>query len=74
MLYTIVDKDIAENAGFRPSGHLVYDGKMVLNENELRTNGSDISDIANRMGGVLLTRHEAIETIKHSNNSKQENK
>ena len=47
---------------------------MVLNENELRTKGSDISDIANRMGGVLLTRHEAIETIKHSNNSKQENK
>ena len=74
MLYTIVDKTIAENAGFRPSGHLVFDGKMVLNENELRTKGSDISDIANRMGGVLLTRDEAIETIKRSNNSKQENK
>lgn len=74
MLYTIVDKAIAENAGFRPSGHLVFDGKMVLNENELRTKGSDISEIANRMGGVLLTRHEAIETIKRSNNRKQENK
>lgn len=74
MLYTIVDKFTAENAGFRPSGHLVFDGKMVLNENELRTKGSDISDIANRMGGVLLTRHDAIETINHSNNSKQENK
>ena len=74
MLYTIVDKFIAEIAGFRPSGHLGFDGKMVLNENELRTKGSDISDIAYSMGGVLLTRHEAIETIKRSNNSKQENK
>lgn len=74
MLYTIVDKFTAENAGFRPSDHLVFDGKMVLNENELRTKGSDISEIANRMGGVLLTRHDAIETIKRSNNSKQENK
>lgn len=74
MLYTIVDKDIAENAGFRPSGHLVFDGKMVLNENELRTKGSDISDIANRMGGVLLTRDESVETIKRSINNKQENK
>ena len=74
MLYTIVDKFTAENAGFRPYGHLVFDGKMVLNENELRTKGSDISEIANRMGGVVLTRDEAVETIKHSNNSKQENK
>ena len=74
MLYTIVDKAIAENAGFRPSGHLVFDGKMVLNENELRTKGSDISDIANRMGGVLLTRDEAVNTIKRSINNKQENK
>ena len=72
MLYTIVDKDIAENAGFRPSGHLVFDGKMVLNENELRTKGSDISDIAYSMGGVLLTRDDAVETINRSINNKQE--
>lgn len=65
MKYAIVDADKAEAAGINLAFHRVYDGKTVLNENELlmlgRARGMSNLEMAQELGaeemlGRLATR------------------
>lgn len=64
MLYTIIDKDKGEQHGFRAVTHRIIKGKMILNENDLRRLGEDITSVATMLEGEILTHSELINKIK----------
>lgn len=64
MLYSIVDKNKAEDEGFKAILHQCTEDKMILNENELRKVDSDIEAAAHFLGGVILTNSEIREELK----------
>lgn len=64
MIYAIINKDMAANAGFQENTHNVYDSMMIVNENELRKLGGDINDVATSLGGYLMTNSEMKEWIR----------
>jgi len=66
MRYSIIDTKKGEAAGFARLTHRLLDGgdTMIVNENELRRLGSDITGIAKELGGEILTLSELQNTIK----------
>lgn len=68
MLYTIIDKDRGEQNGFRSVNHRIIRSKMILNENDLRKLGEDITTVAQMLGGVIMTHSELINQIKQYRN------
>ncbi len=66
MLYSIIDTQKGEIAGFSPVAHvLIQNGeKMIVNENELRMIDDNIEYAAQTLGGEILTLAE-VKNIKN---------
>lgn len=74
MKYVIADRKKAEEYGFSPVTHtLTGQGTMmVLNENELMRINGDANVAASILGGVLISRAEAMEYTNKISNNKEE--
>lgn len=69
MKYTIVPKENAEAAGFSALTHRVVNNgtEMVLNENELLRIGNDVQEIAQSLGGELMSYAQTVNYINNHN-------
>ena len=70
MLYAIINTKKGEEQGFLKLSHrLLSNGKkMIVNENELRLVGENLSESVKKLGGEkLLTNRELHDIIKSSN-------
>lgn len=74
MLYAVVSAKKAEEKGFLPVIHRMFDNdrQMVLNENELRAINNDIGAVAEELGGKIVTYTEMMNIIKQYKNSNDE--
>ena len=65
MKYAIIDTAAGRAKGITPVHHLLFaDGKMMVNENELRLVSADIDEAARAMGGEVITHEQAITKLK----------
>lgn len=66
MLYSIIDAKLGEEKGFLPLTHRTLENGelMVVNENELRKLGDDITAEARKLGGSIMTYGELLNKIK----------
>lgn len=69
MKYTIVPKENAEAAGFSALTHRLVneESEMILNENELLRIGNDVEEIAQSLGGELMSYSQAMHYINNLN-------
>ncbi|MGN1229898.1 MAG: hypothetical protein ACI4T5_09660 [Prevotella sp.] len=70
MIYAIINRKMAIEAGFKEISHVAIDNFMVVNENELRLLGDDIDETAKRLEGYLMTNSEVKEWIRTKNSMK----
>lgn len=66
MLYSAIDIEKAKKYKIELSHHLVLEGegKVIVNENELRLVDDDINKAARILGGEVLTNGQIINYIK----------
>lgn len=66
MLYSAIDIEKAKQYKIELSHHLVLEGegKVIVNENELRLVDDDINKAARILGGEVLTNGQIINYIK----------
>ena len=66
MLYSIIDAKLGEEKCFLPLTHrtLKKGELMVVNENELRKLGDDITAEARKLGGSIMTHSELLNKIR----------
>lgn len=64
MIYAVINVDMAVEHGFDLATHNVYDNRMIVNENELRMLGDDISSVASSLGGYTMSSSEISDFIR----------
>ena len=65
MKYAIIDTAAGRAKGINPAHHYLFaEGKMMVNENELRLVSADIDEAARAMGGEVITHGQAITQLK----------
>lgn len=65
MRYALIERNVAEKAGYSPLTHRIVGSKMILNENELRADG-DAEETARNLGGFLMTHSEVTNKIRQN--------
>ena len=67
MLYSIIDAKLGEEKGFLPITHRTLENGelMVVNENELKNLGDDITAEARKLGGSIMTHSELLNKIRN---------
>lgn len=70
MLYSIIDTERGRAHGIDPALHNTIDGRMVVNENELRHVSDDIYEAARILGGDIMQPGEVMEELKKDRQNK----
>ena len=67
MLYSIIDAKLGKKKGFLPLTHRTLENGelMVVNENELKNLGDDITAEARKLGGSIMTHSELLNKIRN---------